>query len=151
MPVYVGELKLIDTTKEARVGSIEARPGELHFVAKPVPAPPSANALAATVDLFYEIEGARGALRPGQRVSVTLPVRGEADSLVVPWAAILHDIYGNTWVYEAIAPQTFARRRVLVTRVVGADAVLGSGPKPGTKVVTDGAAELFGTEFGGGK
>ena len=151
VPVYAGELKLIDPTKEARVGSIEARPGATNFAAKPVPAPPSANALAATVDLFYEIEGARGAFKPGQRVSVSLPMRGEADSLVVPWAAIIHDIHGNTWVYEHLAPQTFARRRVQVARVVGGDAVLASGPKPGTKVVTDGAAELFGTEFGGGK
>ena len=78
-------------------------------------------------------------------------MRGEEESLVVPWAAILHDIQGNTWVYESIAPQTFARRRVQVVRIVGGDAVLASGPKPGTKVVTDGAAELFGTEFGGGK
>jgi len=90
-------------------------------------------------------------LKPGQRVSVSVPVRGEEESLVVPWAAILHDIQGNTWVYESLAPQTFARRRVQVVRIVGSDAVLASGPKPGTKVVTDGAAELFGTEFGGGK
>lgn len=148
VPVYAGELKLLDPAKEARVGSLESRPGETNFVAKPVPTPPSANAVAATVDLFYEIESTQGAFKPGQRVSVSLPMRAEADSLVVPWAAIIHDLHGNTWVYESVAPQTFTRRRVQVARIVGNKAVLATGPKPGTKVVTDGAAELFGTEFG---
>jgi len=34
---------------------------------------------------------------------------------------------------------------------VGTMAVLDHGPAPGTRVVTAGAAELFGTEFGVGK
>ena len=34
---------------------------------------------------------------------------------------------------------------------MGESASLSAGPKPGTPVVTDGAAELFGVEFGGGK
>ena len=38
-----------------------------------------------------------------------------------------------------------------VTDLVDAYAVLAQGPAPGTRVVTDGAAELFGTEFGAGK
>lgn len=148
VPVYAGELKLIDTTQAALVAAVAARPGDTNFLAKPVSAPPSASALAGTVDFFYEVEGSGGALKPGQRVSISVPVRGEEESLVVPWAAIIHDIHGNTWVYESIAPQTFTRRRVQVARIVGSDAVMASGPKPGSKVVTDGAAELFGTEFG---
>ena len=68
VPVYTGELKLIDPTSEARVGDLAARPGDTNFPAKPVSAPPSANALAATVDLFYEVAGAGSALKPGQRV-----------------------------------------------------------------------------------
>jgi hypothetical protein len=40
----------------------------------------------------------------------------------------------------------------MVDRTVGDLAVLASGKlKPGAKVVTDGAAELFGAEFGGFK
>jgi membrane fusion protein, multidrug efflux system len=151
VPVYVGELRLVDPEKEARVGGVEARPGPTNLLARPVSAPPSANPLTATVDLFYEIEPGSGGVRPGQRVSVSLPLRGAGESLVVPWAAILQDIHGNAWVYEKTAPQTFVRRRVQVVRVAEGDAVLASGPKAGTKVVTDGAAELFGTELGGGK
>ncbi len=151
VPVYVGEIRLLDTSKEARVGAIGTRPGDGDYPGHPVRTPPSANPLAASVDLFYEVRNTGDALRPGQRVSVSVPTREEEDRLVVPWAAILHDIHGNTWVYENPAPQTFRRSRVQVSRLVGGDAVLASGPKPGTKVVTDGAAELFGTEFGGGK
>ncbi len=69
----------------------------------------------------------------------------------MPWAAVLHDIHGGQWVYEQIAPQTFVRRRIAVDRVAGTAAVLSRGPKPGSQIVTDGAAELFGTEFGVGK
>jgi hypothetical protein len=46
---------------------------------------------------------------------------------------------------------TFARRRVEVARVAGGVVVLSAGPKIGTRIVTDGAVELFGTEFGAGK
>lgn len=148
VPVYAGELKLIDAAQPARVSTIESRPGETNFAAKPVLAPASASALATTIDLFFEVEGNGGYFRPGQRVSVSLPLRGESESQVVPWPAIIHDIHGGTWVYESIGPQTFARRRVQVLRIAGADAVITSSLKSGTKVVTDGAAELFGTEFG---
>ena len=103
------------------------------------------------MDWFYEVANPDHILRLGQRVAVWLPMQGEEESLVVPWAAILHDVHGGQWVYEATAPQTYVRRRVQVARVAGHDAVLAVGPKPGVKVVTDGAAELFGTEFGPGK
>ena len=82
---------------------------------------------------------------------MTLPLKGEAESLVVPYAAILYDHNGGAWVYESVGKHGYARRRVVVDHVVGTEAVLAKGPKPGTKVVTDGAAELFGTEFAGSK
>jgi len=84
-------------------------------------------------------------------MGVTLAERATEESLVVPWSAILHDTTGGAWVYENIAPQQYARRRVEVRRVVNSRAVLARGPAVGTKVVTAGAAELFGTEFGTGK
>ena len=114
-------------------------------------APPSANAAASTVDLFYEVTNKDSALRLGQKVGVTIPFRDEEESLVAPWSAVMHDVQGGTWVYENIGPLAYARRRVQVSRVVGNDAVLSGGVKPGAKVVTAGAAELFGTEFGVGK
>lgn len=152
VPVFVGEEGAIATDRDATVGGLADAPGRPTRLAKPVlHTTPSANALTTTIDLYYEVENHDGKLRPGQRVGVTLPLRGEAESLVVPHAAILRDINGGAWVYESLGKHVFARRRVIVDHVVGPDAVLAMGPKAGIKVVTDGAAELFGTEFGGGK
>jgi multidrug efflux pump subunit AcrA (membrane-fusion protein) len=126
-------------------------PGVATLIAKPVAAPPSANAAASTVDLFYEVPNKDGGLRLGQKVGVTIPYRGEEESLVAPWSAVMHDVQGGTWVYENTGPLAYTRRRVQVSRVAGDEAVLSGGVKPGAKVVTAGAAELFGTEFGVGK
>jgi hypothetical protein len=115
-------------------------------------APSTANALASTVDWYFEVHDPRRQLRHGQRIQIRVPVAGTGEErLTAPWAAVLHDIHGGQWVYEMTGPTSFVRRRVQVARVVGADAVLATGPAIGTKVVTDGAAELFGIEFGPGK
>ncbi|MCA9086036.1 MAG: efflux transporter periplasmic adaptor subunit, partial [Planctomycetaceae bacterium] len=73
------------------------------------------------------------------------------DSLVAPRAAILRDIHGTGWVYVKTAEQEYRRERVSVVYNTEDLAVLDLGPKAGTPVVVDGAAELFGTEFGAGK
>ncbi|HUT94398.1 MAG TPA: efflux RND transporter periplasmic adaptor subunit [Thermoguttaceae bacterium] len=153
VPVYVGQWADVDAEKMALVTEL-GRPSDAPprtWTATPIAAPPSANPAAATVDLFYELGNEGGHFRPGHKVAVTLPLEGEVKSLVVPWSAVLHDFHGGTWVYEEIAPQTFVRRRVHVRFVSGAEAVLADGLEPGTLIVTDGAAELFGTEFGFGK
>ena len=105
------------------------------------------------MDLFYELR-TTGMLRPGERVGVTLPLAGAATGergLSVPLTALVRDLNGGSWVYERKDFLTFIRRRVEVSRVNGGFAILAQGPKAGTKVVTAGSAELFGTEFGAGK
>ncbi len=151
VPIFVGEEETIDLDKDAAVGGLADAPGRKTRPAKPVHTTPTANPLATTVDLYYEVENHDGKLRPGQKVGVTLPLKGEAESLVVPYASILYDHNGGAWVYEDMGKHVFARRRVVVDHIVGTEAVLALGPKVGTKVVTDGAAELFGTEFASGK
>ena len=103
------------------------------------------------MDLHFEFAEKNASLKPGQKVAVSLPLRSQERSLAVPWAAVIHDSQGDTWVYELTAPQTFMRRRVRVNFVVEDMASLAAGPEPGAKVVAAGAAELFGTEFGVGK
>jgi membrane fusion protein, heavy metal efflux system len=105
----------------------------------------------ATVDLFYELPNPDGRFRPGERVEVVLPLAGETQSLVVPRAAILRDIHGVAWVYTNSAEHTFERHRVEVHFTTKELSILSRGPAAGTLVVVDGAAELFGTEFGAGK
>jgi len=151
VPVYVGEEAEIVADRPARVGSLAEAPASATYEAKPVRAPPTATALAATVDLYYELDNPDRAFRPGQRVGVTLVLAGDDKNLVVPWSAVVQDIQGGFWVYERISPLTYVRQRVELMFVAGADAVLGHGPSPGAEIVTEGAAELFGTEFGFGK
>ena len=63
----------------------------------------------------------------------------------------MYDIYGGTWIYVKVSPQIYSRRRVEVSRILDNFAVLTRGVNVGEEVVTTAAAELYGTEFGGGK
>jgi hypothetical protein len=70
---------------------------------------------------------------------------------VVPYAAVLYDATGKTWVYQPAADLTFVRQPIVVERIDGDNAILSQSPPAGTEVVTIGAAELYGTELGVGK
>jgi len=74
-------------------------------------------------------------------------MQSKEKSLLVPWSSVLYDIHGAAWVYEQTEPRTYERRRVELKHVDEDKAVLSAGPHPGSKIVTDGAAELFGREF----
>ena len=147
VPVYVGEVAQVAVDQAANVGDLAFRAGQLQLKAEPIAAPPTATALASTVDLYYELTNTKGTLRPGQRVSVELPLVGSIEQRVIPWSAVVHDIYGGAWIYEKIADHKFARRRVQVKQVIDKWAVLDQGPPVGTTIVVTGVAEVFGTEF----
>ena len=149
VPVYVGDLPNVSRNQSARIHGLGENGAT--FIARPVNAPPTADANAATADLYYTLANKNQSLRPGQRVGVTLGTRGVKSSLVIPWSAVLHDIQGATWVYENTAAQTFVRRPVEVRSVANNQAVLARAPAAGAKIVTVGAVELFGAEFGIGK
>lgn len=148
-PVYTGEVALLDAQAGAMVQVLGSTVQPVS--ASPVKGPPTANALTGTLDWYYQLP-AKTPLRAGERVAVEIPLSGsKKEVLVVPASAVLHDIHGGQWVYEQTAGHTYTRRRVQVERRAGDDAVLATGPAPGSKIVTDGAAELFGTEFMTGK
>lgn len=147
VPVYAGEKHLIDLKRAASIEPLGGD-GAAPKTAEPVPAPPTADSQAATVDLYYELPNAGAALRPGERVEVAVALRGEDQSRVIPFSAVEHDIYGGQWVFEQTGEHQYVRRRVQVPYVVDNMAVLESGPAEGAKIVVEGAAELWGTEFG---
>ncbi|WP_345737013.1 membrane fusion protein MtrC [Prosthecobacter algae] len=147
--VYSGEASLLDAASSASLHSL-ASPLQRH-TATPIVGPATANAQTNTLDWYYEFP-ADLKLRAGERVAVEIPtVESKIESLVLPFNAVLHDIHGGQWVYEKMEGHRYTRRRVQVARLAGNDAVLSSGPPVGSQVVTDGAAELFGTEFMTGK
>lgn len=151
VPVFVDILKNVQVDEPARLTSLSGDSIGDDVMAKPVTAPPTADTMNSSADLYYEVDNRELRLRPGQRIGVELPVSTSASSLIVPNGAILYDIYGGTWVYVMTGDREYTRSRVAIRFVVGEEAVLANGPQMGTSVVVDGAAELFGTEFGAGK
>ena len=74
-------------------------------------------------------------------------IRSGARRPVVPYAAVLYDAKGVTWVYTSPANLVYVRHRISVDYIEGDQAVLTDGPPAGTQVVTQGGQELFGAEF----
>jgi hypothetical protein len=87
---------------------------------------------------------AEGARRTGLKTAA-VDRRGERQ--VVPYAALLYDAEGRTYVYTSPRPLTYLRRAVTVDRIDAGRVYLSKGPRAGTDVVTVGAAEVYGTEL----
>jgi hypothetical protein len=80
----------------------------------------------------------------------TTPVRSAAGKkTVIPFAAVLYDPNGETWTYTSPKPLVFVRHDISVDRIDGNRAILSTGPPAGTSVVTVGATEIWGVEYGG--
>lgn len=76
----------------------------------------------------------------------TAEVREMDGQMVVPYASVLYEANGNTWVYVNIAPLVFVRQAIVIDSINGDEAILSKGPDSGSAVVTVGAAELYGSE-----
>ena len=85
-----------------------------------------------------------GAKRVGLK---TAAIRQEGQETVMPYGAIIYDHEGNSYAYTVPEPLTFVRQEVKVDSIDGNNVVLSDGPPTGTKVVTVGTAEVYGTEF----
>jgi hypothetical protein len=94
---------------------------------------------------------AQAARRIGIR---TAPVRAgrtphhPRDAAVVPYAALIYDADGHGFTYTSPRPLTYVRTPIRVRRTQGRLAFLAKGPPAGTRVVTVGAQELLGVEYG---
>lgn len=85
-----------------------------------------------------------------KRIDVTTaPAESDGGNTVIPYAAVLYDPNGQTWTYTSPKPRVFIRADITVDRIDGDRAILAKGPAPGTAVVTVGAPELWGVEYGG--
>ena len=71
-----------------------------------------------------------------------------ADGYEVPYAAVIYDIEGNTWIYTSPEPLTFVREPILIDHIQEDTAVLAESLPSTLNVVTVGVAELWGTETG---
>ena len=148
VPVYVGDLEEIDSSVSARLTLLNGRHSEGDLIVKRATLPPTAVPLAAAVDIYYELPNPDRKYQPGQKIAAHLTLKGDAKQMALPWSAVIHDIYGGQWVYEQTDELKFVRRRVDIGWIDGEWAAVTRGSHAGMKVVTAGAAEIAGTEFG---
>jgi cobalt-zinc-cadmium efflux system membrane fusion protein len=142
VPVYAGDLGRLESHAPAHVH----RTGEVRFVeAHFIQGPPTAEPDRSTVDRYLALAPDAG-FEPGERILVELPLREQANALLIPASAVVIDAWGGAWVYRCEA-ERFTRARVDPLRRVADDMVLAHGPLVGSCVVSVGAVELFGTEF----
>ena len=86
-----------------------------------------------------------------RRLDIQTAAAGEAElngakRTVVPYASIIYDTEGATWVYLNPEPLTFVRHPVTVDDIKGDQAFLTEPLPSGSSVVTVGVAELYGAE-----
>ncbi len=159
VPIFVDLLSSIERNASGRIVALDGKQSNPSSesadveaeLAVPIDAPPTADALSSSADLYFAVSNLRSDFKPGQRVGIELPMKKEVEATIVPAASILYDIYGGTWVYTLKESHCFVRKRVAVLWFDRSQAVLQKGLNAGTMVVAEGAAELFGTEFGPGK
>ena len=81
----------------------------------------------------------------------TAPIgAGDAGETIVPYASVLYDETGATWVFTNPEGLEYVRAPIVVDTIVADDVSLKDGPPVGTRVVTVGVAELYGAELGVG-
>ncbi len=111
--------------------------------------PEDADSNDGTRVVRYVVNGSNHGLVPGQPVFVEMTLSGDGgERMIVPFAALIYGLEGETWVYTQPEPLAFVRQSVAVDYIEGEQAVLLEGPSIGTEVVTVGGAELFGVESG---
>lgn len=83
--------------------------------------------------------------KAAQRLDIqTTPANGS----VIPYAAVLYGLNGETWTYTNPEPLVFVREPIVIDHIEGDSAFLSEGPDTGTAVVIIGVAELYGAEVG---
>jgi hypothetical protein len=84
-----------------------------------------------------------------KKIGLKTAVIGRDDGKkVMPYDALLYDSKGRAFAYTSPKPLTFVRKEIKVERKDGDRVVLAEGPPAGTRVVTTGADEVYGTEVG---
>ena len=69
---------------------------------------------------------------------------------VIPLSAVVYDPQGSSWAYTNPAHLTFQRVPVAIDHITAGIAYFTTGPPAGTALVTVGAPELLGAEYGVG-
>ena len=119
---------------------------------------PLSGCKEATVEESAGYEPSKLEALPGdkERKRVTFTAEGasrtgleteEIRDRVIPYAALLYDPEGKTYVYTSPEPLSYVREEIKVDRIDGDRVHAADAPANGTKVVTVGAVEVYGAEL----
>ena len=72
----------------------------------------------------------------------------EVDGMTVPYAAVVYDTEGGTWVYTNPSALAFERVQVIIDRIEGDTAFLAERLETDAPVITVGVMEIYGSETG---
>ena len=132
----VGVAAIVLTLALSGCAEIEEKPGSTYE-----PAKVGAADRLGVKQVTFTAEAAR-------RVELkTVAAVRSGPHIVVPYAALIYDGQGESWVYTVSRPLTYLRAKVVVDKVEGDRVFLTSGPRVGTHVVTVGATEVYGAEL----
>ena len=150
LPIYVSfavpESHLPEIKRHQAQGDLEVRAvppntaaapshGELTFVDNQV------DRTTGTILLKATFQNQDRSLWPGQFVNVVLTLVRQAGAVVVPAQAVQNGQQGQ-FVFVVRGDRTVESRPIVVSRTIGAEAVVERGLAPGEVVVTDGQVRL---------
>jgi hypothetical protein len=114
------------------------------------PAPPIAETQATIKRLGFGLSQITLPAKAAKRLDIqTGEIRDDPSGRrVAPFSSIIYDLDGDAWVYKVSAPLTYVREAIVIESIKLDSVYLKEGPPAGTKVVTVGVPELYGTEVG---
>ena len=105
-----------------------------------------------SADLWQVELTEQAASRTGlETIDVAIHQVDGVERLGIPYSAVIYHFDGTEWTYTNPSALTYIREPIEIDFIEGDLAILTSGPEVGTTVVSVGAAELYGVEFGVGK
>jgi hypothetical protein len=142
--------------EEGSLGGQDAQPAKLipvpgSTLQKVVLTPPAAKQIGVETAPVQAVGAPPPSAVP---TAATAPVASPSAAPVmttIPVTAVIYDPEGKPWTYTIPAKLTYLRVPIVVDHVDGNTAYLSSGPPVGTPVVSQGAPELLGAEYGVGE
>ncbi|AMV16475.1 efflux RND transporter periplasmic adaptor subunit [Planctomyces sp. SH-PL14] len=148
VPIFEGDEPDIDRAAAAQF--THGTSSEIRL-AEPVTVPVETRAATRTVELIYAVPNPGWDFRVGQSLTVTLPLHGAEEALLVPRSAVLYDDFGVASCYVASAEgkekgeadgESFTRRRIECEGTLHGNVIVRRGLKADEVVVSVAAEQL---------
>jgi hypothetical protein len=111
--------------------------------------PPAVTEQVEGSDAVRVVMTPEAAKRIGVKLAAVARDPAGGAQTVIPYEAVLYDPDGATWTYTSPKPNVFQRREIEISHIDGDSAFLADGPPVEAEVVTVGATEIWGVEYGG--